>query len=124
MKKKKFLLIALLVGVAVGAYLVGYYRSPALKRLESESRFRISLGLRLYESLQKGDVEKAREDVRFVLWGDTATYERMFGPPSGTNSFARKFAEAKAVTAGVEDNLKSNSLKLQRAITDLFQTNG
>ncbi len=109
----------LVVGVAVAAYISGYLTGPGRERLRSETKFRITLGLHLYECLEEGDTNRVLENIRFVLWSDTLAYERMFGAPSGTDSFALRFAQSKAITTNVESNL----IQSAQAMRSFFATN-
>jgi hypothetical protein len=58
-----------------------------------------------------------------VLWSDTVGYERAFGVPTGTDSFARRFAEARAITAQVEPELRANAVTFARELKALLATN-
>lgn len=122
MKKRIFILASVILAAVVG-YTVGCKIKPEQERRRTEMKFRVSLGLRLYQALEAGDTNKALGDVRFVLWSDTVGYERAFGVPTGTDSFARGFAEAKAITAQVEPELRTNAQTFERDLKALLSTN-
>lgn len=121
--KKRILILASVILAAVVGYIVGYKIGPERERQRSEMKFRVSFGLRLYQSLEAGDTNKALGDVRFVMWSDTVGYERAFGAPTGTDSFARRFAEAKTITAQVEQELRTNAQTFERDLKALLATN-
>jgi len=121
MKTKLILILAAVVVVAIIGYVAGYQRGR--KRQESEMKFRVSFGLHLYQTLEAGDTNRALGDVRFVLWSDTLGFERAFGAPTGTSSFARRFTEAKTITARVEPELRKNAPIFERDFKALLATN-
>ena len=100
-----FLIFLSILLAGVAGYVAGFKTGPERERQRSEMRFRVSVGLRLLHSLETGDTNKALGDVRFVLWGDTLKYERIFGAPASSDSFAPRFDKAKAATAQVESTL-------------------
>ena len=100
MKKCIFIIAAIVLAVVIG-YIAGYKTGPARERQRSEMQFRVMMGQRLYQYLLDGKTNRAISEIRFVLRCDTVGYERTFGAPTGTDSFARRFAEAKAITAQV-----------------------
>lgn len=122
MKTKLILILAAVVVVAIIGYVAGYQRG--WKRQESEMKFRVSFGLHLYQTLEAGDTNRALGDVRFVLWSDTVGFERAFGAPTGTSSFARRvYPEAKTITARVEPELRKNAPIFERDLKALLATN-
>jgi len=124
--KKRIVIFAFVILAAVVGYIVGYKAGPERERQRSDMKFRVSFGLRLYQALEAGDTNKALEDVRFVLWSDTVGYERAFGAPTSTDSFARRFADAKAITAQVEPELRqrtTNAPSVEQITKDIVGTN-
>jgi len=67
------------------------------------------IALRTYQVVQGTNWAKAHSTLGVVLYSRTRDYERRFGIPTGTNSsgfsFARAFAEAKALSARIEREL-------------------
>ena len=81
------------------------------------------MGKRLCQYLLDGETNRAISEIRFMLWSDTVGYERTFGAPTGADSFARQFAEAKAISAQVEPQLRTNGQTFERDLKALFATN-
>jgi hypothetical protein len=122
--KKLVLIIAFVVLAAIAGYFAGYRSGPAVERQRSDMRFRVMMGQRLYQYLRDGETNRAMSEIRFVLWGDTVGYERAFGAPVSTDSFARWFAEAKTMTATVEPELRTNAQTFERNLKAALGTNG
>ena len=53
-----------------------------------------------------------------VILGQTRVYEQQYGVPSGTNSFAQKFARAQIIASQVESNL----VPVSSILTNIPQT--
>jgi len=121
-KKRILIFVSIILAAAVG-YVVGFKTGPERERQRSEMKFRVSVGLRLYHALEAGDTNKALGDVRFILWSDTLGYERAFGAPAGSDRFAPRFAEAKAITAEVGPTLVTNAQTFERDLNALLATN-
>ena len=122
MKRRALISVVVLAALTIG-YIAGYKAGPARERQLSETKFRIMTGKRLYQDLAAGETNRAISTIRFVLWNDTTAYERTFGVPDETDSFARHFAEAKAITINVEPQLQTNAQKFQRDLNALLATN-
>lgn len=122
MKRCLLIVVVALVAATIG-FIGGYRTGPERERQRSDLKFRVSVWLRLYHSLEAGDTNRALADVRFVLWGDMAAYERAFGAPAGSDTFARRFAEAKAITAQVEPGLRNGRQTLDRGLKAVLGTN-
>ena len=122
MKRRILILVIIILAVVIG-YGLGLKTNPGQERLQSDMKFRVSFGLRLYRALETGDTNRALEDVRFVLWSDTVGYERAFGVPTGSGGFASRFVEAKAITAEVLPTLVTNAETFARDVKSLFATN-
>ena len=124
--KKIILLLIALVAVGVGGYIIGYKRSPNRAHQESAARFRIMQGIKVIKYLESGNTNDAIEDIRFVLWNDTESYERLYGLPSATNHFASYFSEAKGMTAAVLPALLKrvkNTPTVNQMVTNIFGSN-
>jgi hypothetical protein len=82
------------------------YRS-GLKRslLEEDRRGLLTLTLNGYKALESTNWSRVQSLLTIELVGFTRDYEKHFGIPSGTNSFAGRFAEAKAIADRLEKQL-------------------
>ena len=70
-----------------------------------EAKARLRIDVSLYLTLQGGDVKKAQGNLGVIILGQTRHFERTYGAPTGTNSFAKQFATAQAIAAQVETNM-------------------
>jgi len=105
MKAKDIVIIALLLAVAGLCYFLGYRTGAQRETQKSELRFLISLHNGLYRAAQRGDFQKIQSTLGIVLLGETRSYEHQFGVETGTNGFARRFAEAQTIARQVESQL-------------------
>jgi hypothetical protein len=99
-------IIIILIGVI--AYILSYVagrRAGTKVARRSEAEFNLMIALRTYQVVQGTNWAKARSNLGVVLYSRTRGYERKFGIPTGTNSFARAFVEAKALSARIERDL-------------------
>jgi hypothetical protein len=103
--RTKFITIILAAAVA-GAigYAVGH-RTGAESSVKREREGQLVLALRLYQTAQATNWAKVQSTLGIQVLGITRDYERRFGLPAGTNSFARHFTEAKSVADAVERTL-------------------
>ncbi len=100
-------------------YYLGYIDRSATGGFEvSDARFRISLHDALYHSAEQGDLQKIHSSLSVALLGEVRAYEYEYGDESGTNSFAKRFADAKAIADHVESTLVPIS-----SITNFLPTN-
>ena len=103
--KKNIVIIVLSLALAVVSYLLGW-RNVSLRDFEArEARGRLGLDLVIYQELERGEFQRAKEHLGMVILGQTRIYELQYGLPTGTNSFAQKFATAQAIASQVERNL-------------------
>ncbi len=121
--KTRIVVFVIVVLAALAGYVAGKRMGRARELQRSDLRFRVSFGLHLYHILEAGDTNWAVGDVRFVLWSDAVGYERAFGAPADSDPFARRFAEAKAITAQVQPELRTNALTFARELRALLATN-
>ena len=103
--KKHIAIIVLSLALAVVSYLLGW-SNVSLRDFEaSEARGRLGINLAIYKEMERGDFQRAKENFGMVILGQTRIYEQQYGVPTGTNSFAQKFAAAQAIASQVESNL-------------------
>ena len=102
------LLLALVLTVfalASACYSLGY-RNGVLRDFEArEARGRLGINLTIYKEAEHGDIQAVQLHLGMVILGQTRIYEQQYGVPTGTNSFAQKFAAAQAIASQVESNL-------------------
>jgi hypothetical protein len=106
MKSKNTVIVALLLTIIC----LGFWIRAERQTLKDELRFQIALNDALCRLTEKGDFQKIdlqniRPDLRMELLGAVRLYERQFGDETGTNSFARHFADAKAIANQEESQL-------------------
>ena len=99
--KNKIVIIVLLLALAVVSY-----NNFARRNFEMrEARGRLGLNLQIYEEAQRGDLQAVQSHLGMLILGQTRTYQQQYGVPTGTDSFAQKFAVAQAIGTQVESNL-------------------
>ena len=102
MKAKDIIIILLVIALAVVSYCLGR-RDARLQDIQMrEAKGRITINLALYETARVGDLEKVQSTLGMIILGETWAFEREFGAPTGTNSFAQRFARAQTIAAEVE----------------------
>jgi len=103
--KKNIVVIVLSLALAVVSYLLGW-SNGSLRDFEArEARGRLGMNLGIYQAMERGDFQRAKENMGIVILGQTRTYEQQYGVPTGTNSFAQKFEAAQAIASKVESSL-------------------
>jgi hypothetical protein len=103
--KKNIVIIVLSLALAFVSYLLGY-SNVTLRDFEArEARGRLGINLTIYKEAEHGDIQAVQQHLGMVILGQTRIYEQQYGVPTGTNSFAQKFAAAQAIASQVESNL-------------------
>ena len=103
--KTKDIIIALLIALAVTTYFLGFRSGQVRDAQMREARVRLIMNVGLYEAAERGDIQKVQRDLGIFILGQTRTFEREFGEPSGTDSFAPRFARAQTIATQVESRL-------------------
>jgi|ERR1035437_6778633 hypothetical protein len=103
--KKNIAIIILSLALAVVCYFLGYRTGAQRETLRGDARFLISVHDALYHSAESGDLQKIQSTLGMVLLGEVRTYRHQFGDDSGTNGFAKRFADAKVIADRVESQL-------------------
>jgi hypothetical protein len=99
---KTIVIIAVALVACVASYVVGYRAGTRKSLLEQDRRGLLVLTLGVHDAMEATNWAKARSMVDTELLGFTRDYERHFGVPSGTDSFASRFARAKAAADQIE----------------------
>jgi hypothetical protein len=102
---KNITIMVLALFLAASTYYLGYMTGARRAVLQSDARFRISVHDALYHSAEQGDLRKIHSTLGIVLLGEVRTYQYEFGDETGTNSFAKHYADAKAIADQVESTL-------------------
>jgi hypothetical protein len=105
MKKRDAAIIALLPVLAAACYFLGLQRGTSRDAELREARARLTQSLHLYQTVEQGDLEKVRTDLGMIVLGQTCAFERRFGEPQGTNSFAQLFRQAQRIATQVDSQL-------------------
>ena len=80
-------------------------RDPERDHEARDAQGRLALSLGIYQLMERGDFQRAKEEMGMIVLGQTRYYEYEFGVPTGTNFWVRKFATAQAIASQVESNL-------------------
>lgn len=103
------LLICVLATIAILVcaifYFLGYRTGLKQSLLEEDRRGILTLTLDGYKALESTNWSKVHSLLSVEMVGFTRDYEKHFGVPSGTNRFAARFAEAKAIADRLEKQL-------------------
>jgi hypothetical protein len=83
-------------------YLVGYRNGSKESPLQEDRQGEVVFTLGAYKAAEATNWTKVQSFLSVEIVSFTRDYERRFGVPSGTNSFANRFAEAKTVADRVE----------------------
>ena len=102
---KNITIIILALLLAVSTYYLGYMTGARREVLRSDARFRVSAYDALYHSAEEGDLQKIHSTVSILLLGAVREYQYEFGDDTGTNSFAKRYADAKMIADHVESTL-------------------
>jgi hypothetical protein len=102
---KTIVIIAIALGACVAAYFVGHRTGAKTSLLEKDRRGLLVITLGLYDAVEATNWTKVRSIVHTELLAFTRDYERHFGVPSGTDSFASRFARAKAAADQIERSM-------------------
>lgn len=103
--KKNIVIIILLAAIIVVSYLLGWSNRSLSDYTAREARGRLGLDLAIYHEMERGEFQQAKEHLGMLILGQTRIYEQQYGAPTGTNSFAQKFATAQAISSQIESNL-------------------
>src|SRR6266567_9100851 len=104
-----------IIGCAV-FYFLGYRSGTKRSLLEEDRRGLLVLTLGAYRAAEATNWTKVQSFLDVELLGFTHDYERHFGVPGGTNSFVKRFAEAKAIAGRVEKQMVPVESSLQSAL--------
>ncbi len=105
MKVKDFVIIGLLLVLAVVSYFLGYRTGAHREALRGDARFRVALLAATYHSAESGNFQKVKSNLGMALLIEVRSYQHQFGEETGTNNFAKRFAEAKSIADRVESQL-------------------
>jgi len=115
---KDITIIVLALLWAASTYYLGYMTGARREVLRSDARFLLSVHDAMYHSAEQGDVRKLQDNLGMVLLGEVRAYQFEFGDETGTNSFARRYQDAKAIA----DRVQSTLVPLSSIITNLPHT--
>src|SRR5437867_461511 len=101
------LLLLPVVAIIAGAvcYFLGYRSGTKQSLLEEDRRGLLVLTLGAYQAAEATNWTKVQSFLQVELLGFTRDYEHHFGVPSGTNSFTKRFAEAKVIADRIEKQM-------------------
>jgi hypothetical protein len=102
---KNITIIVLALLLAASTYHLGYMTAARREVLRDDARFRISVHDALYHSAEQSDVRKIQSTLGIVLLGEVRAYQYEFGDETATNSFAKRYSDAKAIADRVESTL-------------------
>lgn len=99
------LMLAAMLVACFSCYIAGYRAGAKVSpmRLEREGQILYSLGA--YQALETTNSSKLHGFVDIELLSCTRDYERRFGIPDSTNTFGKRFADAKVIADQVEKQL-------------------
>ena len=103
--KRNIVIIVLALTLAVASYMLGWSNVSLRDHEARDAQGRLALSLGIYQLMERGDFQRAKEDMGMVVLGQTRYYEYEFGVPTGTNFWVQKFATAQAIASQVESNL-------------------
>jgi len=115
---KNITIIILALLLASSTYYLGYMTGARREVLRSNARFLISVHDAMYHSAEQGDVRKIQDNLGMVLLGEVRAYQYEFGDETGTNSFAKRYQDAKTIA----DRVQSTLVPLSSIITNLPHT--
>lgn len=98
MRIRLCILVAVAVVSSVACYVIGYRSGIRQSRLEEEQRGLVIFSLAGYKAMEATNWSKIKSLLTVEILAFTRDYERRFGAPIGTNMFAMRFAEAKAIS--------------------------
>lgn len=100
-------IILLLVALAgcVVCYFAGYRAGTKESPVRESREGDLLIALRTYQSAERTNWTKVQSVLGMQVLALTRDYERRFSAPGGTSSFARYFAEARAVADRIESRL-------------------
>ena len=103
--KQNIFIIVLALALAVASYMLGWSNVSLRDHEQREAQGRLILDLSIYQDLERGDFQRAKEHMGMVILGQTRFYEYEFGVPTGTNTFSKKFSNAQVIASQIESTL-------------------
>lgn len=103
--KRNIVIIVLSLVLAVVSYLLGWSNVSVRDLMASEAKGRLGINLVIYQELERGQFQRAKEHLGMLILGQTRIYEQQYGVPTGTDSFTQKFATAQVIASQIESNL-------------------
>ena len=103
--KRNIVIIVLSLVLAVVSYLLGWSNVSVRDLMASEAKGRLGINLVIYQELERGQFQRAKEHLGMLILGQTRIYEQQYGVPTGTDSFTQKFAKAQVIASQIESNL-------------------
>jgi hypothetical protein len=91
--------------ICATCFFLGYRSGLKQSLLEEDRRGILTLTLNGYKALESTSWSKVQSLLTIEMVAFTRDYEKHFGIPTGTNSFAGRFAEAKAIADRLEKQL-------------------
>ena len=89
----------------IACYFVGFRRGINESPLREERQGQVLYAVEMYHAVEVTNWGKLQSFVDTQIIAFTRDYERRFGVPSGTNIFAKRFADAKFIADQVEKKM-------------------
>lgn len=102
--RSPFLALAAVIACII-FYFVGYRNGIKKSPLQEDRQGEVVFTLGAYKAAEATNWTKVQSFLSVELLSFTRDYERRFGVPNGTNTFARRFAEAKVIADRLETQM-------------------
>ena len=116
MSKKSVFFSAVAITAMVVCFFVGYRMGVQKSLLKEDREGLVAVTLGAYQAAEATNWTKVQSILSVELFGFTREYERHYGLPTGTNGFAKHFAEAKTIADQIEKRMVPVTSALQSAL--------
>ena len=98
-------IVTVLLIACVLCYVLGYHSGSKQSPLREDREGELVYALGMYHAAEATNLTKLHSFLDIKILSYTRDYERRFGVPPGTNSFAKYFAEAQILAGQIEKRL-------------------
>lgn len=96
------IIVMLLLVACIACYMLGYRSGSKQSPLREDREGELVYSLGMHHAAEATNLTKVHSFLNIKILAYTRDYERRFGVPSATNSFAKYFTEAQVLSSQIE----------------------